>query len=143
MQKNFVEAFLNPPHKNPLSRLKNQQKVKIPQSIRDKWADAYQELRNPERLLKLIPVNHSVLPLNISETREAGLKQLKSFLKNDLMDYGKLRNQPDLEKGSGLSPYLHFGKYIRIRGCAICVKSSSGLVAGTNSRSQRLARRLF
>lgn len=39
----------------------------------------------------------------------AGMKQVKKFLENKLADYDILRNDPNADAQSGLSPYLHYG----------------------------------
>ncbi len=40
----------------------------------------------------------------------AGLKRLKLFVGTMLKDYEALRNRPEVDGTSGLSPYLHFGQ---------------------------------
>jgi deoxyribodipyrimidine photo-lyase len=40
----------------------------------------------------------------------AGLKRLKLFAGRMLKDYEALRNRPEVDGSSGLSPYLHFGQ---------------------------------
>ena len=37
-------------------------------------------------------------------------KILKDFLENKIQDYANLRNDPNLDFTSNLSPYLHFGQ---------------------------------
>lgn len=110
MQKNFVEAFHNPPQKEPLAKLKNTTKIKLSQEILKRWRDADLESANIHSLLSNLPIDHSVSALPLAGTRKAALGRLKSFVKKHLEDYGELRNHPDLNKSSGLSPYLHFGK---------------------------------
>ncbi len=46
---------------------------------------------------------------------EAGLKHLNKFIKNDLSDYSKARNDIANDRQSGLSPYLHFGQLSSLR----------------------------
>jgi deoxyribodipyrimidine photo-lyase len=48
--------------------------------------------------------------LAIRGTRAAGLEVMRTFIDRKLMDYGTDRSHPDLDKASGLSAWLHFGK---------------------------------
>ncbi len=56
------------------------------------------------------PLDRSVQPVGgfRGGTREA-LKRIHDFVKNKLQHYGKLRNHPEADGTSDLSPYLHFG----------------------------------
>jgi deoxyribodipyrimidine photo-lyase len=56
------------------------------------------------------PIDTSVGPVSAFRggTNEA-LRLLKEFLKRGLPDYGTLRNKPEQNSTSHLSPYLHFG----------------------------------
>jgi deoxyribodipyrimidine photo-lyase len=56
------------------------------------------------------PIDTSVSPVSgfRGGTNEA-LRLLRDFLKHGLPDYGTLRNQPEENATSRLSPYLHFG----------------------------------
>jgi deoxyribodipyrimidine photo-lyase len=84
LQKHFVQVFQNPPIKDPLKKLKNRSKVKIAADIRTRWPDATSQLANPKNLIRKLPVNHSVKPLEIQGTRKAALHRMQSFLKKDL-----------------------------------------------------------
>ena len=110
MQKYFIEAFENPPQKNPLTKLKNRAGIKLAPDITKKWRDATPHLPDPKAFIRKLPVNHSVGRLGIQGTRKAAIKRMQSFLKNDLVEYADLHSHPDFHKTSGLSPYLHFGK---------------------------------
>ena len=56
------------------------------------------------------PLDRSVLPVSHwrGGTTEA-LRLLRKFIKHKLRNYGTLRNKPELDRTSRLSPYLHFG----------------------------------
>ena len=43
-------------------------------------------------------------------TRQGALKRLKKMLEGGVQQYGDLRDRPDLDQTSQLSPYLHFGQ---------------------------------
>jgi deoxyribodipyrimidine photo-lyase len=110
MQKHFVNEFKNGPQKNPMAALQNTDPVQPSESILSRWPDGSRLLDDIQGTIAKLPIDHSVRPVSIEGTRNAALGRFKSFVRSDLLDYGKLRNHPDLEKTSNLSPYLHFGK---------------------------------
>jgi len=57
-----------------------------------------------------LKINHQVKPIDWHGGRSAALGMLGNFVKNSLFEYGEKRNDPDEEKTSRLSPWLHFGK---------------------------------
>ncbi|MGD0212817.1 MAG: deoxyribodipyrimidine photo-lyase [Terriglobales bacterium] len=73
----------------------------------------------PKRLLSLEPgfdltegwpLDTSVSPVSgFRGGTNEGLRLLKAFLKHGLRDYTVLRNKPEVDGTSRLSPYLHFG----------------------------------
>jgi deoxyribodipyrimidine photo-lyase len=75
--------------------------------------------KTPKRLLSLDPefdlteswpLDTSVGPVpGFRGGTNEGLRLLKAFLKRGLLTYSTLRNQPELNGTSRLSPYLHFG----------------------------------
>jgi len=48
--------------------------------------------------------------LDMQGTRQAALGKLGQFINYGLLEYDEKRNDPDENKTSGLSPWLHFGK---------------------------------
>lgn len=67
----------------------------------------------PLEALKLVPPK-AVWPKALSDAwmvSEKGAQQrLSSFLKEGLSDYGQMRDRPDVDGTSKLSPYLHYGQ---------------------------------
>jgi deoxyribodipyrimidine photo-lyase len=56
------------------------------------------------------PLDRSVSPVSgFRGGTTEGLRLLKDFVRHKLRGYGKLRNKPELDHTSRLSPYLHFG----------------------------------
>jgi deoxyribodipyrimidine photo-lyase len=43
---------------------------------------------------------------------EAGLTVLESFIRDRLADYGDLRNEPNADRQSNLSPWFHYGELL-------------------------------
>ncbi|HSP07913.1 MAG TPA: hypothetical protein VLR94_12105 [Acidobacteriota bacterium] len=107
MQKSFVEAYSHPPKKSALRGVKNLSPVNL-DGIQRRWPVARLEEGAP--VTDGVSLDRSVPAAEMQGTRKAALERLKQFVANDLLDYAQLHNHPDLQKTSGLSPYLHFGK---------------------------------
>lgn len=60
--------------------------------------------------LDALPIDAQVKPTATPGGAWAAVSRMEDFLSNDLAAYAALRNQPDLDHTSGLSPYLHFGQ---------------------------------
>ncbi len=63
------------------------------------------------RLLDGLPVDRAVSSApGWRGGRRAGLSRLKTFVRQRVDGYATMRNRPEAEGTSGLSPYLHFGQ---------------------------------
>jgi len=110
MQKNFIEAFTNPPEKDPLENLHNQTAVKIKEEYFRDLPDAERSLNDIEGTIEKLSIKKDVIPVEWLGGRAAALGMLGQFVKNGLLEYDEKRNDPDENKTSQLSPWLHFGK---------------------------------
>lgn len=110
MQKNFVEAYTNPPKENALDTLVEHGAVSFSIDLDQLLKRSLEALKNIEKSISRLSIDHSVPPLSMLGTREASLTRLNEFIGSDLFDYGEERNHPDKQKTSGLSGWLHFGK---------------------------------
>lgn len=110
VQKNFVEAYTNPPKQNPLDNLENRETIAISESFTEGLPDSKHVLRNIPKFISKLDVNHSVAPVDMHGGRSAAIGMLGNFIKNALLEYDDKRNHPDENKTSQLSPWLHFGK---------------------------------
>jgi deoxyribodipyrimidine photo-lyase len=110
MQKNFVEAYTNPPQKNPLNKLENNEKLVLNNFIPNDLPKAREALAKPQDFISKLDINHNVKPIELHGSRQSALGTLGQFIKNGLPEYDEKRNHPDENKTSGLSPWLHFGK---------------------------------
>jgi len=110
MQKNFIEAYTNPPNQNPLDDLENREKVTLPASTFENLPEAEKALDNIPEFISGLNIDHSVNPIDIHGGRSAATGMLGQFIKNALLEYDDKRNDPDEKKTSQLSPWLHFGK---------------------------------
>ena len=110
MQKNILDALLDVPKRDPLSRVKLPTLKQVPARILKRWPQAdLEDLLDGDGLSR-IPIDHDVRP---SELVRGGsvdaTKRLKLFVDQNLSRYGDDRNHPDHHVTTGLSPHLHFG----------------------------------
>jgi deoxyribodipyrimidine photo-lyase len=64
-----------------------------------------------EKVYKSLNINFEVKPVEwIKPGYKNGMKMYYHFISDRLQDYNEDRNNPNLEKISNLSPYLHFGQ---------------------------------
>jgi len=110
MQKNFIEAYTNPPRQNPLDDLENSSKVELAESMFENLPDAEKELNDIPGFISNLNIDHSVKPIDWQGGRSAAMGMMGQFIKNGLKVYDEKRNDPDEKKTSQLSPWLHFGK---------------------------------
>jgi deoxyribodipyrimidine photo-lyase len=75
-----------------------------------RWPPADAELlaAAPAALARL-PIDHAVAPVETRGGPAAGRARLAAFVEHDLAAYAEERNDPDEDRSSRLSPYLHFG----------------------------------
>ncbi len=111
LQKNIQPHLTQSPRKNALQRVKLPELKQLPQSITDSWppAELSRFREGVAAGLTDFPVDHSVAVTETSGGVAAGRRALKAFVSKKLEHYAELRNQPQEDVGSGLSPYLHFG----------------------------------
>ena len=109
MQKHFVQAYTNPPKKNPLNQLINKDNIDL-DGMRNKYPSAMSSTDNVKKIISKLDIDHTVGRVDVSGTRKYGLQKLDYFIHNNLLEYDDKRNHPDENKTSGLSPWLHYGK---------------------------------
>ncbi|MGD8748214.1 MAG: hypothetical protein PVI44_07080 [Balneolaceae bacterium] len=110
MQKHFLECFTHPPKQNPLDELENRSHWQIPDALSDQYQPVEDSLNDIENVISGLAIRHDIPGLEIKGTRQAALGKLGQFINYGLFEYGDKRNDPDENKVSGLSPWLHFGK---------------------------------
>ena len=110
LQKNLKPHLADAPKRSPLSRIKLPTLPELPQGITKRWPTAdVARLAADASLLNDFPIDHTVYPGMTEGGSQAAQAQLRTFLKTRLGDYGELRNEPQQQVTSELSPYLHFG----------------------------------
>lgn len=82
----------------------------LPEEVKARWPAA-----DPRGLLDApsgfdsIPIDHGVEPVHLVGGADEAEARLEGFLRSRLSSYCELRNAPDEEGTSGLSPWIHFG----------------------------------
>ena len=110
LQKKLPEHLMTAPQANPFEGAKLPGPVAVSRDVTARWPEDGELLRSgiaPD--LTGLPIDHSVPPSPLTGGAEAARERLDTFLDERLQQYIELRNHPDLEMTSGLSPYLHFG----------------------------------
>lgn len=109
MQKHFVECYTHPPKQDPLDELENREQLDI-DAIREQLPTHGRIPGDISKFISSLSIDHDVESLDMKGTRQAALGKLGQFVQYGLMEYGDKRSDPDENKVSGLSPWLHFGK---------------------------------
>lgn len=110
LQKNLPLQLDQCPAPNPLEGASLPALATLPEAVVRRWpptAGGILEGR-PEAVAGL-PVAHHVSAAPLRGGSGAARERLRSFLKGKFGSYHLIRNHPDEDAGSGLSPYLHFG----------------------------------
>lgn len=109
LQKSLPQHLSSFPSADPLNELKLPRLKALPSDTLRRWpAATFENLQSPAALARL-PLNHHVPPSPIRGGEAAARTTLRGFLNRPLERYSELRNQPDEDACSGLSPFLHFG----------------------------------
>jgi deoxyribodipyrimidine photo-lyase len=83
--------------------------ARLPREISRSWPAAHPRLAGAPDLLARLPIDHAVPPAPARGGSAAAREALRAFVGERLAGYTEDRNHPDLDAGSGLSPWLHFG----------------------------------
>jgi deoxyribodipyrimidine photo-lyase len=111
LQKTLPTHLAEFPSADPLAKTNASRLcLTLPRAVTTRWPAACAALLSGEPgALATLPIDHSVLPVEIRGGHARARAQMKDFLKERLPDYSEQRNEPDLDGASRLSPYLHFG----------------------------------
>lgn len=110
LQKELPRHLVDMPADDPLARLPLLPPTPLPPAITERWpaVDPLLLYGVPE-LLAALPIDHGVPATATRGGADAARDGLDRFVARKLSRYAEERNHPDLDGGSGLSPYLHFG----------------------------------
>ena len=110
LQKTLPAYLMERPKKAPFKGLRLKRLSALPKEILKHWPRADETMLEPNpSALSTLPIDHKV---DITEMRggtEAASSLLDAFVEDKLSRYSELKNQPQEDVTSGLSPYLHFG----------------------------------
>jgi deoxyribodipyrimidine photo-lyase len=108
VQRTLIGHLEQLPLEHPLGELPSP--LPLPEHLTARWPVASDQLlQGGSGALELLPIDHSVAAADIAGGAIAGQAALCEFLDDRFDRYGELRNRPDDDATSGLSPYLHFG----------------------------------
>lgn len=104
-----LPAFLDDrPRADPLSGI-CLPVVRLTEKITDDWPPAQIDQLLSDGGLVDLPIDQQVAPVKICGGSQSARRQLNDFLATTLGHYLEVRNSPDLDRTSRLSPWLHFG----------------------------------
>jgi len=110
LQKALPEHLRQTPHADPLRKAELPALRSLPREITRRWPPStVRELGSSAALIAKLPIDHDVPPVPISGGQKTAGQALRTFVKARLSRYEELRNEPERDATSGLSPYLHFG----------------------------------
>ena len=110
LQKELPKHIREVPQADALAKAKLVSAAEIPKTIAKKWPAASPELLAADlEALRSLPIDHSVGQGYLKGGHGEARKHMLDFLDKKLPHYAEQRNEPELDMGSGLSPYLHFG----------------------------------
>jgi deoxyribodipyrimidine photo-lyase len=108
LQRHLVDHLQNLPLENPLLDLPTP--IAVPGRITNRWPQTSPELlHGATDALSRLPIDQSVPEASVRGGAAEGCSVLRDFLEAKLDHYTEVRNRPDDDATSGLSPYLHFG----------------------------------
>ncbi|MDZ7696117.1 MAG: deoxyribodipyrimidine photolyase [Deltaproteobacteria bacterium] len=110
LQKHLPAHLVEHPKQAPFNGVRLKRLKTLPKEILNRWPMATDDVLEPNPgTLSGFPIDHTV---DITETRGGpaeALVLLEEFIESKLSDYEELKNQPEADATSRLSPYLHFG----------------------------------
>ncbi len=110
LQGNLPQHLEALPEPDPLAALLVPRMEGLPRAVSTRWPGvSIQALRAGASALGSLPIDHSIGPTGLEGGPSAAQAALSLFLGQRLSRYLALRNHPEEEATSGLSPYLHFG----------------------------------
>ena len=110
LQKNLPEYLGQLPAADPLAGASLPALTALPEVITARWEPAPDVmLKATPECLNAVPIDHQVQTAPLRGGSDAARNTLRTFLRENLHLYHTVRNHPDEDGASGLSPFLHFG----------------------------------
>ncbi len=116
-----IRAYLTPVERVPLHHSSLNLPISDPLEI---------DLSNPAKALLKLKINHAIAPVTAFKGGYShAAKLLTAFINRKLPHYAILRNEPDKDYVSHMSPYLHFGQISPVE-VASKIQKAATAVAG-------------
>ncbi len=109
LQKTLPAHLADQPSAEPLRHTGLAPCPGVPEFVAARWPAVDEVELASHALLASLPVNSAVGPIASRGGTGPAQDRLAAFLESGLDRYAADRNHPDLEAGSGLSPWLHYG----------------------------------
>ncbi|GIW98345.1 MAG: deoxyribodipyrimidine photo-lyase [Pirellulaceae bacterium] len=109
IQKCLLDQIPALPDADPLARCDSIRGADLPDRMLERWPPADVAALLGDDGLSGLDIDHAVRPAGIAGGSHAGRRRMVQFVDEKLDRYADLRNQPEEDATSGLSPYLHFG----------------------------------
>jgi deoxyribodipyrimidine photo-lyase len=98
------------PAEHPLEDLSLPRLKSLPDDIRSRWEPADNRLLQGDRSrLAQLPIDHDVPAVAMAGGSQAAEAALTTFIELNLASYAAQHSEPEADRTSRLSPYLHFG----------------------------------
>lgn len=104
-----LPAFLDDLPEEVIQLEPNVSEPTIPDNVLQQWPMADFPSLLATNGLSNLPIDHQVRSTKLPGGNDSATERLTKFLEQKLDCYEELRNSPDHDATSGLSPYLHFG----------------------------------
>ncbi|MCC7124977.1 MAG: deoxyribodipyrimidine photolyase [Acidobacteria bacterium] len=108
LQKTLPAHLRERPSPDPVADMPAVAAWTVPADVSRRWPHALRWLDDGHSVADL-PIDHGVGVTTTRGGAEAARARLNDFVEHDLAQYSDLRNVPDRDVTSRLSPYLHFG----------------------------------
>lgn len=110
LQKTLRDHLEDVPLAEPLHGVKLPALDQLPEQVTRRWPPAQLDRFGDEAGdLSTFPIDHDVPPVEYRGGSKAAAARLHEFLDLQLQHYAEVRNEPQRDVTSRLSPYLHFG----------------------------------
>jgi deoxyribodipyrimidine photo-lyase len=109
LQKTLPAHLAAIPDEDPLKGVDLPRLAGLPKPILERWPNAMDSLIAGDITLSELPIDHAVATVDMVGGAAEADRRLERFIDQRLDDYAELRNHPDHEATTDLSPYLHFG----------------------------------
>jgi deoxyribodipyrimidine photo-lyase len=113
LQKNLPAHLEQAPKPDPIGRVRLPKSKPLPKAIIAKWPPASLAWLEKPASVGELPINHKIVPADGADAFPGGegaaASVWRQFLEKKISAYPELRNEPEEDATSGLSPYLHFG----------------------------------